>query len=428
MMNQKDIDRLFQEGLRDFEASPNPAVWQQIEHRLTHKKKKRIIPFFWWSSAAAILIVSLLFINPKKSNNDNVPNITFPVVTDSSESEDKNENTNNKVEVVTHKELKKEKNYIASSKKETITTKKVTQFFNQESISFASPKKLIKRALHQFKTTEFLSSKIIGNEKKPLSKASLISFLEKENIEKKEPVNKKWAIQPSLAYTKSNSLSNESSPVSDMFSSNVSGQSSVAYGVKIKHSINEKLAIQTGVHSQKLNFNTDVNLYTNTIVSNNLSNISFDNDVEFYYVGSGTTGGQSIGSGQLGPSGSIVDDSASLEQIIGYIEVPVELSYKIFSSKKINTHIVGGFSSLFLNKNQVNLKSNIVEDSQIGKANNLKSVNFSGNLGLDVSLSITKDWNLSINPMLKAQLNTFSNNTQFTPYFLAVYTGVSYSF
>ncbi len=425
MMNQKDIDRLFQEGLRDFEASPSPDVWQQIEHRLTHKKKKRIIPFFWWSSAAVILIVGLLFINPKEGNNDNVPNITFPIVTDSSESEDKNENTNNKVEVVVHKELKKEKNYIASSKKETITTKKIAQFFNQESISSTSPKKLIKRTIHQFKTTEFLSSKIIGNEKKPLSKTSLISFLEKENIEKKEPVNKKWAIQPSLAYTKSNSLSNESSPVSDMFSSNVSGQSSVAYGVKIKHSINEKLAIQTGVHSQKLNFNTDVNLYTNTIVSNNLSNISFDNDAEFYYTGSGTAGELVE---PIGPSGSIVDDNASLEQIIGYIEIPVELSYKIFSSKKINTHIVGGFSSLFLNKNQVNLKSNIVEESQIGKTNNLKSVNFSGNIGLDVTLSITKDWNLSINPMLKAQLNTFSNNTQFTPYFLAVYTGVSYSF
>jgi len=40
MSDKKHIDRLFQEGFKDFEATPDDAVWKNIESKLTENKKK----------------------------------------------------------------------------------------------------------------------------------------------------------------------------------------------------------------------------------------------------------------------------------------------------------------------------------------------------------------------------------------------------
>ena len=45
MSDKKHIDRLFQEGFKDFEATPSDAVWKNLEAKLNEKKKKRrVIP------------------------------------------------------------------------------------------------------------------------------------------------------------------------------------------------------------------------------------------------------------------------------------------------------------------------------------------------------------------------------------------------
>lgn len=47
MKELKNIDRLYQEKFKDFEAPPPPEVWSRISEKLdADKKKRRIIP--WW--------------------------------------------------------------------------------------------------------------------------------------------------------------------------------------------------------------------------------------------------------------------------------------------------------------------------------------------------------------------------------------------
>jgi hypothetical protein len=47
MKSSKPIERLFQEGLKDFQASPSQKVWDGIEEKLTDKKdRRRFIPFW----------------------------------------------------------------------------------------------------------------------------------------------------------------------------------------------------------------------------------------------------------------------------------------------------------------------------------------------------------------------------------------------
>ena len=43
MSDKKHIDRLFQEGFKDFEATPSDAVWKNIEANLNEKKKNGVL-------------------------------------------------------------------------------------------------------------------------------------------------------------------------------------------------------------------------------------------------------------------------------------------------------------------------------------------------------------------------------------------------
>ncbi len=57
MSERKNIDRLFQEKFKDFEAYPADEVWENIEAKLDEKKKRRIIPFWWKLSGIAALFM-----------------------------------------------------------------------------------------------------------------------------------------------------------------------------------------------------------------------------------------------------------------------------------------------------------------------------------------------------------------------------------
>jgi len=55
----KNIDRLFQENLKDFEVSPPNEAWDAIENRLMPRTKKNKLPF--WFKLASIAALFVLF-------------------------------------------------------------------------------------------------------------------------------------------------------------------------------------------------------------------------------------------------------------------------------------------------------------------------------------------------------------------------------
>ena len=73
MKEKKNIDRLFQEQLKDFESVPDPQIWLNIEAELKKDKKKRMVIPFWFryaGTAAALLLGFLLFHNYTTSPTD----------------------------------------------------------------------------------------------------------------------------------------------------------------------------------------------------------------------------------------------------------------------------------------------------------------------------------------------------------------------
>ena len=103
------------------------------------------------------------------------------------------------------------------------------------------------------------------------------------------------------------------------------------------------------------------------------------------------------------------------------------MSYAIVN-RKIGVAIKGGMSTLFLTENSISINGDD-GNMQIGKASNLNNVHFSSNIGLGLSYSIMKNFQLNVEPSLRYQINTYNkNSTDFTPYVVGVNTGISYKF
>jgi len=100
-MEYKDIDRLFQEKLKDKEVTPNPKVWNAIEKKL-QKKKRRVLPIWWFSGAASLFLLGSFlvfnFYKNKQHKNNNLPVITKEVIEENKT--DKKNIEENKIELL----------------------------------------------------------------------------------------------------------------------------------------------------------------------------------------------------------------------------------------------------------------------------------------------------------------------------------------
>ena len=119
--------------------------------------------------------------------------------------------------------------------------------------------------------------------------------------------------------------------------------------------------------------------------------------------------------------------SGDLDQRFGFIEVPLELEYKLVN-KKFGVNVIGGFSTFFLNENEIFADIDGAS-TLIGEANNINGTSFSANFGLGLDYNLSKQWNINLEPQFKYQINTFNNTSgDFRPFFIGVYTGLSFKF
>ncbi|AOW21037.1 porin family protein [Urechidicola croceus] len=79
MKTNKNIDRLFQEKLKDFEVSPPDDAWKNIEQSLNKNKKRPIIPL-WFKLGGVAAILLLMTIGT--INYYNNPTEVNPIITD----------------------------------------------------------------------------------------------------------------------------------------------------------------------------------------------------------------------------------------------------------------------------------------------------------------------------------------------------------
>ena len=552
MKDNKNIERLFQEKFKDFEALPPQDSWDIIASRLNEKKKKkRILPiWFEFSGIAASLFIigSLIWNFSGESNTTEVPNSNNTIVnTEDSKGNSNNSNiTSPNNEAIVYDSQSNEENldkksnnsinqYNENSIDEKLVKSKLKNNSSrrnglvsngklQNDIDASSNQKGFKKGKNNFKkqsssvtnsekalvaNTEknkakrksksksnknnsdfenlFDDNNVVDNnreDKNAINKETIDAFFENKtsntttitnndsitkqtnnsdvvvsneiitqdstlvaevsketnlleellkekeagkNEDEKEEKRSKWAISTNASPVYFNSLAQGSS-IDQQFDSNSKNYATtLSLGIAGSYAINNKLSLKTGVNNINISYNTNDVLFDARMnnVENNIPTISRNPEAS-NMVFSSKVGNVETLSGDV-ENVIIENNVGALQQNISYIEVPLELSYKLLD-KKFGIEVIGGMSTLFLNQNNISLVANGIE-MEVGRANNLNNIHFSSNVGLGFKYNFWKSFNANFQPMFKYQINTFSENSgNFKPYFIGLYTGVSFSF
>lgn len=395
MSDFKNIDRLFQEKLKDYEVSPPNKVWSGIENNLTEVPQKRRIPI--WAKFASIAALILLFIslgaiyllptNNFTANLFKIPSTDKPTVKNSTDTlkpfEIISKETAN-VKVSSNKV--KEQNNIEKPIKNIIKVDENTSIADNKTNTKSLPKYLT-----DTKNLAFQKEAKVKTTKKGIDKS-------------------KFTVATIFAPIYMSSFG-DGSGIDGQFKNNPSsGNSSYSYGVKVAYQLNKKFTIQSGVNLINLGFTTNNVFITPGVSAVGLSNITSSPNL-----------------GKDTKSSKEFNTTGSLNQVFGYVEIPVEVKYNV-TNGKFGVNLVGGFSTLLLNRDEVFVETSDYTQS-LGASKNLRSINFSGNIGVDIDYLIHKNLYLNVSPMFKVQTNTFSKNSgSLLPYYLGVYTGINYKF
>ncbi|NNK11171.1 MAG: outer membrane beta-barrel protein [Flavobacteriaceae bacterium] len=255
-----------------------------------------------------------------------------------------------------------------------------------------------------------------------------IAQQEEENL--KEESTKKWELGPRVAPVFFSSLA-QGSPIHSTFENNAkSGNVNMSYGLAVSYKVAKRVKIRSGIHkvdfgydTRDVNFSSSLNANTNGIIDNIDYSLSSRNLV----VRSNTRSGKIATENAQDVAGPDPSLNGKMVQDFGYLEVPLELTYEILD-RKFGVNVVGGLSSLFLVNNSVTLESNGIT-TEMGEANNLNDLNLSTNFGIGVSYQFNDKLQLSLEPMFKYQLNTFSETSgNFQPFSMGVYSGLNFRF
>lgn len=270
---------------------------------------------------------------------------------------------------------------------------------------------------------------VITTSKKDVSIEDAIAEAKPIVEEEKESKSNKWNITPNVAPVYFNSFGKGSTIDNQFVNNSKSGEVNMSYGLHGSYAINDKIKIRAGINKVNLGYSTDnviafqdVNSFNSNSKRERIENISFNaRGVADSYMSTSNINTTSA------PQFVVSNMEGSLEQQFGYIEVPLEVEYNLIN-QKFGLNVIGGFSTLFLNNNEI-FSVSPDERFLLGEANNINNTSYSANLGLGINYNISQHLRLNLEPMFKYQINTFSNiSGDFKPYFIGVYTGVSFKF
>lgn len=251
---------------------------------------------------------------------------------------------------------------------------------------------------------------------------------EKESKKKESKVNR-WQLTSNVAPIFLGSVSGGSPIDSSLVKNSKSYSTNIGFGVGVSYAVNKKFTVRTGLNKVNMSYNTNDILFFTGIQSKVLENVTPTASSAMIHIQSANNSMSATSENGLLPfeNSFAQENKGSLNQQIGYLEMPVEMSYALLD-RRFGLKIIGGFSTLFLQDNKITIIS-AGRDTVLGEANNLNNMHFSTNLGLGLKYGFLKSFEFNIEPTVKYQMNTFSSNAgSFKPYLFGIYSGISYKF
>ncbi|SDR83766.1 hypothetical protein SAMN04487764_0812 [Gillisia sp. Hel1_33_143] len=455
MEERKHIDRLYQEKFKDFEASPRDAVWKNISSKLQEKQfKKRSMPI-WYRMAGIAALFALFFSYTAGffKSNSNATSQVFSKVDDNNSinvslaSEEYTQKMisststlqalimqtklrdlqqaalENEIEV--NKGAKNKANFthiIKADEIKDISTGKSYAFNDFEE----NPSKIT-----LYNVSPKSSNKISSSELKKLSKIASdkdLDLISEEDENSNDLGTMKRLSVSTVAAPIYYDNFGSANTIDEQFASNSgSGEITMSYGINFAYNISEKIKLRSGISKVGMSYNIKDIAFTAAVNPLALSGINYKGDIPNYKIENRSVRPFSniSASTNFEKASLAAPSSGYINQKIGFIEVPLEVEYVIID-KKIGFNIIGGASTLFLDENSISLKTTDFS-TPLGESNQLNNISFSTNIGLGVDYEISNQFQLSVEPMFKYQINTY-NTSNVNPYYFGVYSGFSFKF
>ena len=473
MKQKKNIDQLFNERFANHQADPPSHVWDKVQARLEKDKKDRVIAI-WWKAAGVAASLALIFSlaglldttqsksiveqQPEVKNNS-TPSTQIDKAVEINLRQDKprvatsnNAAQNNAIKP----QVKSSDNTVSKNKPNVLKTpenavvklvaKKDTGVLAKNlGVAVVKPNNspVISENKEIINTETVVptgSSIVIASEEKispeEAEKQSIYDAIEEQKqLESKEavanntnPQENLWEIAPNIAPVYYNTLSQGSSIDASFADNSQSGDVNISYGIGVRYALSDRLKIRSGISNVALSYSTAGIELGDGPVSLALKNIDYASEgivVIAQDLGTFSSQNQDGTFGDITPKST--NGEAFINQNISYYEVPLELSYTLFDSA-FGLDVIGGVSTLLLGNNEVSVTAGSYNEV-LGSANNLSSLSFATNIGLGLHYKMSSKFRLNVEPMFKYQLNPYTDSSvSFKPYYLGVYTGLSFKF
>lgn len=427
MEEKKYIDRLYQEKFKNFEASPRRDLWKDIAVKLKEEERKKpLIPLYWsrLAGVAAVLAFILLLgdwmMQPLKN----------PVVN----AEDKMLSPQEKAPIqlaATEEDSAPDQDPTMSLEPQELPGEPVSRF----SHLLSEISSLTASGIRSFSGDDEASDmklsksedKTAATEKKSLTE--LTSAQEMEAVQLPGKISEgRIAISTHAApiYFGNLKSGNFIDPRFDKNSS--AGEITYAYGINISYELSERLKIRSGISKVAMSHNTNDIAIHAVLNPRSIEAIDYRDDLGIRIVNSSITW-----KGAPEPIASAIRSNlnnineGSLNQKLGFIEVPLEMEYALVDNR-FSINLIGGASTFFLDENSVSISSGDIA-TVLGQANNLNDVSFSTNLGVGFDYLVSEKFRVNLEPMFKYQINTYNSASgSYQPFFIGIYSGFSYKF
>ena len=446
MKEKKNIDRIFQEKLSDFEREPREEVWANISAELDKKRRKRVVLIPLWAKIGGVAAILAIIIaglmlktepdfdsienpvveenipknnehkdlvpaltekekiadvdneglkessseeNGNKKTQQNSENQKFSRASAAQYANQENANQDPKQSTATNSSKNNKNKNFQNSENEVLIAKndRITENDDQKSKDakkVISEKSAKESAIAQVETETANEDKDSSSTQPEAEANVLLAELEK-NSEKEPEIpeidSKRFSVSTFAAPVFYKNLGGNE--ISSEFDGNATNADvTISYGVKVAYAINKKFKIRTGISKIEVDNTTRDIGFSPLSIAQQFDNISGDSNV--FALNNGRTDAAPIQEGitipnipENGSASSFAENGfvpGEINQQFGFIEIPVELEYALIDNK-FGLNLIGGGSSLFLDKNSLEIVS---EDnkSNLGKATNIKNIRF----------------------------------------------------
>ncbi len=480
MMRENDIDKLFKQQLSSLEVTPPDRVWTGVERGLNASAGRGGLIALWrWGAVAAVLIAGGLFflwpdVNPPGSGqlaDKSVPELLEDLQKKTGTGGPRAQ-SGDTTGVAQPGAGSGEK---ASGKKEPIGSEgtreipllaSTGQTITDDAVSTAEKKGVesfsrgVVRSPGLKSLTPLTDATVSGSEMplSPLAKVpeekheagSLFDFdaimaarTREANQEKEFRLRFKVGGEYSPTYAFRETSGRAPANGSSSFSED--GLMTSSGGVKVSMQMHRRWSVETGVRyammGQELTASANVDRLYSTTASNgeaalSVRHIELSNSLGAIRM-SGAAKTPALAPAAPGSDrNEFVDlnatkemtSSVDIEQMLGYVEVPLTLRYKLLD-RGMAISLSGGISSNWLVENGAYLLDE-GQKRDLGKTEGLAGLSFSTHAGVALSLPLYGALSLQVEPRVNYFLSDINKEypTSFKPYSIGVFTGIFYSF